>query len=337
MPANELDIDKVIERLKGKEGERGRVSPDLLPKGYDLEQAIMAAWSKLRVAKVKINREEYPLLSNVTAESVCDALANMVILGLTPSKDQCYFIPRGKAPNMKLNMQASKFGTKAILIRHTDIRDATSHAVFSDDEFEYEGDGITWKVTKHRQNLVSREPNEGDSCGSAESIRRRIVGAYATIIWKDGYRVTGVMSRREIMGAWAMGQPNNYKGDPDKAEQNLTPFQKSRPISATERSALVHVAKPYVNSLPTIPSAGLNDREAQVESEDQDLNQKAQDAASGEPVGPPEVGNGNGPNGDGTPTEPQGNAQKSNPSGGQNQQQQPQQQQPAQNERGPGF
>lgn len=266
------DFDKLMAAV------RERVSEETLPAGYDMDTAMLSAWSELRSSTVKIEGEDYPLLENVTWASVYDAIADMVILGLAPAKEQCYFIPRKQkqGPLMKLNMQLGKFGTKAILMRFPGVHDVTAHVVFAGDEFAYEGDGKTWVVTKHVQSLKSREPDP-QAKNPAKNILDNIVGAYGTLIWEDGTFRTTVMSKREIYGAWVMGQPGSSR-NPDEALHNLTRFQRSRPISAAERSAMVHVGKEYVNSLPELATVGLKDElMADVEGEE-DLIQKQQKA-----------------------------------------------------------
>lgn len=62
------------------------------PNNYSVGNALKSAYLILQEAKT---REKKPVLQVCTQESVSCTLLDMVVQGLNPAKQQCYFIPYG--------------------------------------------------------------------------------------------------------------------------------------------------------------------------------------------------------------------------------------------------
>jgi len=167
-----------------------------LPADYSPENAMKSAWLMLQET---VDRDKRPALQVCTRESVYNALLGMAIQGLNPDKKQCYFIVYGK----KLICQRSYFGSIHVAkMVDPDIVDVYAQTVYADDEFEYEIRHGKEVVTKHVQKLQNINPD-------------KIIGAYATIVYKDGRELSTVMTFDEIKQAWKQSptKPIDDKGN----------------------------------------------------------------------------------------------------------------------------
>jgi len=157
-----------------------------LPADYSPGNALNSAWLKLQDVK---NKSGKPALEACTPASISLALLDMVIQGLNPAKNQCYFVAYGT----DLSLMRSYMGTVTAAKRFGNVKDVFGQVVYKDDDFEYEINPETGvkNVTKHKQSLKN---TEGD-----------IVAAYATILLTDGSRYQEIMTIDEIKKAWAQG------------------------------------------------------------------------------------------------------------------------------------
>ena len=94
----------------------------VIPADYSIENAMKAAWVILQDVT---DKDGHPALTWCTEPSIARALLNMAVLGVTPAKDQCYFIVYGK----KLLCQVSYFGNIAIAKRVSDTIEVYSRVV----------------------------------------------------------------------------------------------------------------------------------------------------------------------------------------------------------------
>jgi len=164
--------------------ERGELH---FPPNYSPDNAIKAAWLKLQETADKNGK---PALQACTKDSIANALLTMVVYGLTPLKDQGYFIVYGN----KLVWQNSYFGNMALWKRVTGSEhDPVAMVVYADDEFEYEIVDGEIKVAYHKQKLSNVDPG-------------KIVAAYAILTYPDGTKKTTLMTMDEIRKAWEQGQ-----------------------------------------------------------------------------------------------------------------------------------
>lgn len=179
-PKNIAEI--VLTKVQTMEREAGLS----LPADYSAGNALNSAYLKLQEVKTSSGA---PVLEACTPASISLALLDMVIQGLNPAKNQCFFIAYGK----ELTLLRSYMGTVTAAKRFGNIKDVFGQVVYADDDFEYEIDPTTSikKVTKHKQTL---ENTYGD-----------IVAAYATVIKTDGSTYQEIMSIDEIKKAWAQG------------------------------------------------------------------------------------------------------------------------------------
>jgi recombination protein RecT len=165
------------------------------PPNYSPENALMSAYLKIQHATTPDNK---PVLTACTKESVANALLDMVIQGLSPTKDQCYFIPYGN----QLLCQRSYFGTMAVTKRVTRAQEIFSEVVYEGDKFAYD------VVRGNKQNL--KHSQDADNIAP-----EKIKGAYCTIIGENGQEYSEYMTLAEIKTAWSMSKakPLDDKGN----------------------------------------------------------------------------------------------------------------------------
>lgn len=118
----------------------------------------------------------------------------MVIQGLNPSKNQCYFIPYGN----KLNLSRSYLGTIAVTKRLKGIKDVKAYCFYEGDEFE-----TKFNLEKGLIEVTKFEPKFENIDNS------KIKGAFAIIIGDEGIIHTEVMTMTQIHNAWSMGDMNS--------------------------------------------------------------------------------------------------------------------------------
>ena len=184
--ATELAKKDVVDLVAGKVRgftERGELQ---LPENYSPENALKSAWLKLQEVKDKSGK---PVLATCTPASVANSLLDMIVQGLNPAKDQCYFIAYGS----QLVCQRSYFGSMAVVKNVAGAKDIYAEVVYKGDVFEYEIRGKHKQITKHTQKL---ENIDGKS----------IVAAYAVIEFEDRQDYTEIMTMAEIKQAWLQGQ-----------------------------------------------------------------------------------------------------------------------------------
>ena len=181
----------VIETVEARVKEFQQSGEVNFPPTYSPSNALKSAWLILQETQDKTGA---PALSVCTRESVANALLNVVIQGLSPSKKQVYFIVRGK----KLCAERSYFGTMAVTKRLNNVEDIFAQVIFKDDDFVYTIDRGSKKIIKHEQKL-----------GNIDT--KNIVGAYCTIYYRsldaEGIaqisEYTEIMSKAQIDTAWS--------------------------------------------------------------------------------------------------------------------------------------
>jgi recombination protein RecT len=185
-----------------------------------------AAWLAVQSA---VDRNNKPAIEVCTKNSIANALFYMVVLGLNPSKSQCYFICYGD----KLLCQRSYFGTMHIA-KTVDptITDIVADIVYNGDVFEYTKLRGKKVVTKHDQKL--------------ENIKKeQIVGAYCSIFRADGSEDTTIMTIDEITQAWKQSamSPIDEKGaiKPGSTHGKFT-------AEMAKKTVINRACKPVINS-----------------------------------------------------------------------------------------
>ena len=187
-------ITSKISELENKEGFS-------VPKNYSVANAVKSAYYKLITAKTK---DKQPVLKVCDKKSIVNALMDMAIQGLSPAKNQCYFIPYGK----ELQLQRSYFGTVAAVKRMSNVENVYATIVYEDDKFKFGINPETgiFEILEHEQSLENIDIN-------------KIKGAYAVVVTSDDSpNYVEIMSIAQIKQAWGQGMMNGNS----KAHQNFT-------------------------------------------------------------------------------------------------------------------
>lgn len=158
-----------------------------LPKDYSPENALKSAWLVLQDVEDK-NKQK--ALTVCTKESIANALLKMIVWGLSPLKNQGYFIVYGN----ELNFTPDYSGNILLAKRFGGLKSIKANAIFEGDEFEFEVDSESGfrKLIKHKQTLESMGSN-------------KIKGAYAVIELEDGTKDVEIMNYAQIMASWQQG------------------------------------------------------------------------------------------------------------------------------------
>ena len=197
-------VNNNIEDMKNNEGLS-------LPPDYSVGNALNSAYLILSDTS-----KGQPLLDKCDQGSVIKALMNMAIQGLSPAKNQCYFIPYGN----QLVMQRSYFGSISVVKRLSNVKDIQAQVVHKDDKFKIGGkDGV----------LVVKEFEP-----SFENLDKPIIGAFAWIEDINGNRTYTVMTKKDIDTSWSHAKT--------KKVQNEFPEEMAK------RTVINRAAKFYINS-----------------------------------------------------------------------------------------
>ena len=189
--------DNVLTRIKEMEGD-GMIQ---MPYNYSYQNALKSAWLVLQETQT---RDKKPVLEVCSQTSICNALLDMCVQGLSVAKKQGYFIPYGN----KLEFSRSYLGTVAVTKRLTGVKDVKAYCIYEGDEFEQEFDidTATMKITKFNPRIENRDNS-------------KIKGAFAVVVMDDPREnYVEVMTMKEIKDAWNQGQTKGNSG----AHKNFT-------------------------------------------------------------------------------------------------------------------
>jgi len=214
------------------------------PNNYSPENALKNAWLKLQEVKDKNNNLALDVCSK---PSVANALLNMVIQGLNPAKNQCYFIPYGN----QLTLMRSYFGSIAVAKQFGEIEDITAEVIYQEDEVETEIENGKTIVTKHKRKFGNID-------------KKQIIGAYATIIYKENAHKKNeslVMTMEQIKTSWKKSKTN-----PNSAESVHSLYTEDM----CKRTVTNKICKYYINSKD---DSNLNILKEAFESSDEDMRE----------------------------------------------------------------
>ncbi len=165
------------------------------PPNYSPENALMSAYLVLQQTR---DREKNLVPQSCTKESVANALMDMVVQGLNPTKKQGYFIAYGK----QLLFQRSYFGTITVAKRVTGAKDVFAEVVYKGDTFKFQITGGNTFILEHSRDLAS-------------IVKENMIAAYCTVVPREGDPYTQIMTMAQIHEAWKKSQnsPFDEKGN----------------------------------------------------------------------------------------------------------------------------
>lgn len=215
----------VLTKIQGLE-KQGDIA---LAPNYSAENALKSAWLTLQSTK---DMDKRPVLQVCTDKSVREALYNMVIQGLSPSKNQCYFIAYGD----QLALSRSYFGTVAAAKNvNREMKGINSQVIYQGDEFVYE---ILPETGQKR--IISHKQEFGNIDNS------KIIGAYSIIMGVDGSIIhTEVMTYAQILTAW---KQSRLKPVLDNGKLNPRSFHAKFTDQACLKTVIARACKMIINT-----------------------------------------------------------------------------------------
>lgn len=178
----ENTIDRAEERIKNLQ-DNNEID---LPADYSVNNALKSAWLQLQETKTK---DKKPVLKACTRTSIMNAILKTVVEGLSPAKDQVYYIAYGK----KLKAMRSYFGNIALAKRVANVKEVKPTII-------YEGDKINIEIedgSKYVEDHKTKWQNQDDD---------KIAGVYAIVKFNDDRPDQHtIMTLDECKQAWKQG------------------------------------------------------------------------------------------------------------------------------------
>lgn len=188
------------------------------PNNYSVGNALKSAYLILQEAKT---REKKPVLQVCTQESIANALLDMVVQGLNPTKQQCYFIPYGN----QLTLSRSYLGTIALTKRLKGVKDVVAYPIYKNDKLDIGFDILTGK-TKINEYKPALDHKAQD-----------LIGALGIVVGENEILYLEYMNMEQIRNAWNQG---TMKGN--------SPAHKNFPDQMAIKTVINRVCKKYVNA-----------------------------------------------------------------------------------------
>lgn len=225
------------------------------PANYSPENALKSAWLTLQSVETKDHK---PALQVCTKDSIANALLDMVVQGLNPSKHQCYFIAYGN----KLTCQRSYMGTMAVTKSATGAKDIFAEVVYKGDDFKFSIVRGKKRVTEHTQTIENIERGE-------------IIGAYCTLVDAEDREFTEFMTIAEIKKAWAQSKmnPNSEGSTHNKFPQEMC-----------KKTVINRACKTFLNSSDDSSLVMKHFRRTEDEREQAEVEEELRDNANQTPI-----------------------------------------------------
>lgn len=176
---NNAFIDSLSAQLKQKE-QYGLT----FPADYNPTNALMGAYL---ILKETTDKNGNSVLDTCSQASIANSLMDMVTMGLSMQKKQCYPIAYGG----KLQCQVSYHGHKAMAHRYG-AKTINAEVIYEGDAFRYHIENGRKILDEHTQDFLNIDLN-------------KIKGAYCVITLTDGSTYMEVMNMAQIKTAWKKG------------------------------------------------------------------------------------------------------------------------------------
>jgi recombination protein RecT len=154
------------------------------PNDYNPVNALNGAYLVLQETT---DANKRPVLQSCTQTSIAHCLMDMVTMGLSMQKNQCYPVAYGG----KLKLMVSYHGHKTMAHR-CGAKTIRAEVIYEGDEFEYHIKNGCKVIDKHTQNFENLD-------------LEKIAGAYCIINMNDGSQYVEVMNINQLKTAWSKG------------------------------------------------------------------------------------------------------------------------------------
>ena len=231
-----------------------------LPADYSAANAMKSAWLTLQST---LDRDKKPVLSTCTRDSIANSLFDMVVQGLNPAKNQCYFIAYGN----QLTCMRSYFGAMHVAKQVApDIDEIIAQVV-------YEGDTLKYKIVRGKKIITDHEQALGNVDNS------KIVAAYCLILDKDGeIKACEIMTWEEILQSWKQSQVKPVLED---GTLKAGTTHEKHPAQMALRTVVNRACKPIINASGDRALVLAYNRASDVQA-DQEVADEIAENANGE-------------------------------------------------------
>lgn len=211
---NNALIDGLVSQLQTKE----RLGLTF-PEDYSYQNELMGAYLILKETK---DSKGSLVLESCSQASIANTLMDMVTLGVSMQKKQCYPVAYGG----KLQCQVSVYGNTCIARRYG-LKTIDAMCIYDGDEFSYHIENARIVVDFHKQNFL----NIG---------KEKIIGAYAIVTMNDGSQYVELMNMDMIKQSWKQGY--GYKENGSGTHQKFTDQMAMKTV---KNRALKYIIRTY--------------------------------------------------------------------------------------------
>lgn len=211
---NNAFVDGLVSQLQTKE-KFGLT----FPKDYNYQNELMGAYLILKETQ---DANKKPVLESCTQVSIANTLMDMVTLGVSMQKKQCYPVAYGG----KLQCQISVYGNTCIARRYG-LKTIDAMCIYEGDEFKYHIENARIVIDTHTQDFLHINKD-------------KIIGAYAIVTMDDDSRYVELMNMDMIKQAWKQGY--GYKEGGSGTHQKFTDQMAMKTV---KNRALKYIIRTY--------------------------------------------------------------------------------------------
>lgn len=211
---NNAFVDGLVSQLQTKE-KYGLT----FPKDYNYQNELMGAYLILKETQ---DANKKPVLESCSQVSIANTLMDMVTLGVSMQKKQCYPVAYGG----KLQCQISVYGNTCIARRYG-LKNIDAMCIYDGDTFTYHIENARIVIDEHKQDFLHINKD-------------KIIGAYAIVTMDDGSKYVELMNMDMIKQAWKQGY--GYKENGSGTHQKFTDQMAMKTV---KNRALKYIIRTY--------------------------------------------------------------------------------------------
>lgn len=211
---NNAFVDGLVSQLQTKE-KFGLT----FPKDYNYQNELMGAYL---ILKETTDNNKKPVLESCSQVSIANTLMDMVTLGVSMQKKQCYPVAYGG----KLQCQVSVYGNTCIARRYG-LKTIDAMCIYEGDTFTYHIKNARIVIDEHKQDFLHINKD-------------KIIGAYAIVTMDDGSQYVELMNMDMIKQAWKQGY--GYKETGSGTHQKFTDQMAMKTV---KNRALKYIIRTY--------------------------------------------------------------------------------------------
>lgn len=193
------------------------------PESYAMENAIKSAW-------LEIVQKNYH--NQCSQESILNSVMDMIVQGLNPAKDQCYFIKFGNVLKCMRSYMGSVAVTKRFDLR---VAEVNAEIIYGGDELDFEIKNGVKLIGQHKQQFGNIKNDN-------------IHGAYAVAVDADGNQLAAdIMTWEEILNSWERSQKKGEGQPVLKGALNPKSDHAKQPARFARRTVINRLCKQLIS------------------------------------------------------------------------------------------